>query len=248
MTSFEISHCRRSNEPAGSRCRDGRESKPRGDDRLVRHSRLAPIADSLGKDACDLGSGEPDGVVARRYGLELTLQDVTGDRPSRSDPWISVHGKERANTRLAQRGSLNGRASRHPHEFHLRSQASYKSRVAPALLLEATVKKTESASRTSSIFLVNPSLFSTSQIHRVGWRWLSRRCFGASQGQSWGQLHLTMSVPVFASKRRHTAQQPTFAWPFAKSARSFTRWPAHVVLDTGPRLANAIRYQERLYG
>ena len=52
-----------------------------------------------------------------------------------------------------------------------------------------------------------------------------------------------MSVPVFASKRRHTAQQPTFAWPFAKSAQSFTRWPAHVVLDTGPRLANAIRYE-----
>ena len=42
--------------------------------------------------------------------------------------------------------------------------------------------KRKSASRTSSFFLVNPSLFSTSQIDRVGWRWLSRRCFGGVSG------------------------------------------------------------------
>ena len=51
------------------------------------------------------------------------------------------------------------------------------------------VAKRKSASRTSSIFLVNPSLFSTSRIERVGWRRLWTRCFGASQGQSWGQFH-----------------------------------------------------------
>ena len=44
--------------------------------------------------------------------------------------------------------------------------------------------KRKSASRPSSIVLVNPSLSSTSQIDRVGWRWLWTRCFGASQGQS----------------------------------------------------------------
>ena len=47
--------------------------------------------------------------------------------------------------------------------------------------------KRKSASRPSSFFLVNPSLFSTSQIERVGSRWLRKRRFGASQGQSWGQ-------------------------------------------------------------
>ena len=57
--------------------------------------------------------------------------------------------------------------------------------------------KRKSASRTSSIFLVNPSLSSTSEIDRVGWRWLSRRCFVASQGQSWGQFdHATCPCPL----------------------------------------------------
>ena len=49
--------------------------------------------------------------------------------------------------------------------------------------------KRKLASRPTSIFLVNPSLFSTSPIERVGWRWLWTRCFGTSQGQSWGQFH-----------------------------------------------------------
>jgi hypothetical protein len=54
--------------------------------------------------------------------------------------------------------------------------------------------KRKSASRISLIFLVNPSLSSTSQIDRVGWRWFRRRCFGASQGQSWGEFqHATCS-------------------------------------------------------
>ena len=39
--------------------------------------------------------------------------------------------------------------------------------------------KRKSASRTFSIFLVNPSLFSASSIERVGSRWLWRRRFGA---------------------------------------------------------------------
>ena len=58
-------------------------------------------------------------------------------------------------------------------------------------LPESRVKrfaKRKSASRTPSIFLVNPSLFSTSQIERLGSRWLWKRRFGAPQGQSWGQL------------------------------------------------------------
>jgi hypothetical protein len=41
--------------------------------------------------------------------------------------------------------------------------------------------KRKSASRPTSIFLVNPSAFSTSLIERVGCCWLWRRCFGASQ-------------------------------------------------------------------
>ena len=49
--------------------------------------------------------------------------------------------------------------------------------------------KRKSTSRPSSLFLVNPSLFSTSQIQRLGWRRLWTRCFGASQGQSWGEFH-----------------------------------------------------------
>jgi hypothetical protein len=48
--------------------------------------------------------------------------------------------------------------------------------------------KRKRASRPTSIFLVNPSLFSTSPIERVGWCWLWIHCFGASQGQSWGQF------------------------------------------------------------
>jgi hypothetical protein len=50
--------------------------------------------------------------------------------------------------------------------------------------------KRKPASRATSIFLVNLSLFSTSPIERVGWRWLWTRCFGASQGQSWGQCSM----------------------------------------------------------
>jgi len=62
--------------------------------------------------------------------------------------------------------------------------------------------KLKSASRPSSIFLVNPSLFSTSPIERVGWCWLWRRCFAAPQGQSWGQFHRTTSVGRFVAACR----------------------------------------------
>jgi hypothetical protein len=49
--------------------------------------------------------------------------------------------------------------------------------------------KRKLASQPTLISLVNPSLFATSRIERVGWRWLWGRCFGAAQGQSWGQFH-----------------------------------------------------------
>ena len=64
--------------------------------------------------------------------------------------------------------------------------------------------KRKSASRVSSIFLVNPSLHFTSSIRRFGWRWLWRRCFGASQGQSWGQFTaelLKVGLQVWKSGR-----------------------------------------------
>jgi hypothetical protein len=65
--------------------------------------------------------------------------------------------------------------------------------------------KRKSASWTSSIFIVNHSLSSTSQIDRVGWRWLSRRCFVASQGQSWGQFHhATCPCPLRRGRPRST--------------------------------------------
>src|SRR5688572_29238742 len=60
--------------------------------------------------------------------------------------------------------------------------------------------KRKSASRPTSIFLVNPSLFSTSPIERVGWCWLHRRGFGAPQGQSWGQFGPHF---LFSSSRDH---------------------------------------------
>jgi len=65
--------------------------------------------------------------------------------------------------------------------------------------------KRKSAFWTSSIFIVNHSLSSTSQIDRVGWRWLSRRCFVASQGQSWGQFHhATCPCPLRRGRPRST--------------------------------------------
>ena len=63
----------------------------------------------------------------------------------------------------------------------------------------------------SSIFLVNPSLSSTSQIKRVGSCWLWKRCFGVSQGQLWGQVHGTMNVPVV--HRMVSTEQPIHQIP-----------------------------------
>jgi antitoxin (DNA-binding transcriptional repressor) of toxin-antitoxin stability system len=54
--------------------------------------------------------------------------------------------------------------------------------------------KRKSASRPTSVFLVNRSLFSTSPIERVGYRWLWKRGFCASQGQSWGQPTLRNQI------------------------------------------------------
>jgi hypothetical protein len=59
----------------------------------------------------------------------------------------------------------------------------------PASRVAQFAPKRNPASRPSSFSLVNPSPISTSSIGRIGWRWLSRRCFGAAQGQSWGQFH-----------------------------------------------------------
>jgi hypothetical protein len=65
--------------------------------------------------------------------------------------------------------------------------------------------KRKSAFRTSSIFLVNTSLFSTSLIERVG-RWPWTRCFGASQGQLWEQSRrLDPMVPTPHSRRASSA-------------------------------------------
>jgi hypothetical protein len=64
--------------------------------------------------------------------------------------------------------------------------------------------KRKSASRTSSISLVNLSSSFTSTIERVGWRWPWRRCFGAPQGQSWGQPDPgVISLPI--RTRMHTS-------------------------------------------
>jgi hypothetical protein len=69
--------------------------------------------------------------------------------------------------------------------------------------------KRNSASRPRSIVLANPAASSTSTIEQLGSRWLWRRCFGASQGQSWGQFHCTMSVPDVASAAlSHGATNP----------------------------------------
>ena len=57
-----------------------------------------------------------------------------------------------------------------------------------ATLTQQRFAKQKSATQTSSMFPANPSLSSPSQIKRVGSRWLWRRCSGASQGQSWGQV------------------------------------------------------------
>jgi hypothetical protein len=66
--------------------------------------------------------------------------------------------------------------------------------------------KRKSASRTSSFLLVNPSLFSTSQIERVGWYWPRIRCFGASQGQSWGQYPTGRRAHLGTDRRSHRLQ------------------------------------------
>jgi hypothetical protein len=47
--------------------------------------------------------------------------------------------------------------------------------------------KRKSGSRPSLVLLANPSPNFTFLTERVGWRWLQRGRFGASQGQSWGQ-------------------------------------------------------------
>ena len=60
-------------------------------------------------------------------------------------------------------------------------------RVTREAALTQRFAKRRSASRPSSIFPVNPSVSFTSPIKRFGSCWLSRGCFGASQGQSWGQ-------------------------------------------------------------
>jgi hypothetical protein len=56
----------------------------------------------------------------------------------------------------------------------------------PESRLERFAKR-RSAFRPSSFFLANPRASITSSIERLGCCWLSPRCFGASQGQSWGQ-------------------------------------------------------------
>jgi hypothetical protein len=70
--------------------------------------------------------------------------------------------------------------------------------------------KRKRASRPTSIFLVNPSLFSTSPIERVGYCWLWRPCFGAPQGQSWGQFpsHDECVTPRCVGLPSHGATNP----------------------------------------
>lgn len=41
------------------------------------------------------------------------------------------------------------------------------------------------------VFLVNPRVSIASSIERVGWRWLWKRCFGASQGHNRGDSSAT---------------------------------------------------------
>ena len=43
-------------------------------------------------------------------------------------------------------------------------------------------RQMQAASRTSSIFLANPTVSTTSQIERLGCRWLSRRGFARAAG------------------------------------------------------------------
>src|SRR3989454_3607335 len=66
--------------------------------------------------------------------------------------------------------------------------------------------KRKSASRTSSIFLANPSRSSSSQIRRLGCCWLWRRCFGAPQGQSWGQVLSRVARRVWSVCARPASQ------------------------------------------
>src|SRR5688572_15680817 len=64
------------------------------------------------------------------------------------------------------------------------------------------VSKRKLASRPTSLFLVNPSLFSASRIELIGSHRLWRRSFGASQGQLWGQLALLTNDATQGRYRR----------------------------------------------
>jgi hypothetical protein len=64
--------------------------------------------------------------------------------------------------------------------------------------------KRRSASRPSSSFLVNPFVFTISAATRVGRRWLWRRFFVASQGQSSGQWLVFARLHVPQIGRSHS--------------------------------------------
>jgi hypothetical protein len=73
-----------------------------------------------------------------------------------------------------------------------------------------------SPSRPSSLFVANPSRSSTSQITRVGWRWLLTRCFVASQGQSWDSS-ARQGVPVRCAG--FDLPSSTTPWPGSRPTR-----------------------------
>src|SRR5438477_8956127 len=85
-----------------------------------------------------------------------------------------------------------------------RPEPSSSSRHAPKYAIEKNVsclrrrlRKRKSASRTSSVFRLNPSLSFTSTIERVGWCWLWRSRFGSLQGQSQGRSLAVSRVHLY---------------------------------------------------
>jgi hypothetical protein len=129
----------------------------------------------------------------------------TSDRRSRGQ-----HGhcrRERARPRhggLAAERRISGPDF---HQMEPTDQLDASNRRLPESRVRRFAKR-KSASRTSSIFLANPSVSLGSSIRRFGCCWLRRACFGTSEGQSWGQFP-TRNSHLHASRTPHLQRLDT---------------------------------------